>query len=149
MSDKPLDLQHLILNQCRRAGASVSLYLVKGVRLQGTIAGFDPFVLTLRREGEDQLVYKHAIATLAVRMELDPELTNSFATAAGNPGEGLQQGFLDRLAGKTVDTFLVNGVRLSGTLLGHDRFTVLIEGPNSSLQLLYKHALSSIAGGGR
>ena len=43
MSDKLLDLQNIILNHCRREGAPVSIYLLKGVRLQGTIGGFDPY----------------------------------------------------------------------------------------------------------
>jgi host factor-I protein len=145
MSDKPLDLQNLVLNQCRRSGVSVSLYLLKGVRLQGTIGGFDSFVLTLRREGEEQLVYKHGLATLAARVDLD----RGEVSKASGGGEGLQHSILEKHMGKAIDAFLVNGVRLTGMLVGHDRFTVLIEGPNKSLQLVYKHALSSIAGAGR
>ncbi|HWV02318.1 MAG TPA: RNA chaperone Hfq, partial [Devosia sp.] len=42
----------------------VTIYLLKGVKLQGVITWFDAFSLLLRREGASQLVYKHAISTI-------------------------------------------------------------------------------------
>jgi host factor-I protein len=42
----------------------MTLFLVNGVMLQGTVSGFDQFSLTLERGGQLQLVYKHAISTL-------------------------------------------------------------------------------------
>jgi host factor-I protein len=42
----------------------MTLFLVNGVMLQGSITGFDQFSLVLERGGQIQLVYKHAISTL-------------------------------------------------------------------------------------
>ena len=144
MADKFIDFQNILLNHCRREGLSLSVYLLKGVRLQGVISGFDPFVLTLKRDGAEQLVYKHGVATISARIPIE---TLDLAGVAG--GEGLQQTYLDRAIGSDVEAFLVNGVRLGGRLVAHDRFTLLIEGPNETAQLIYKHALSSISGAGR
>ena len=40
------------------------MFLVNGVMLQGEVAAFDLFCLLLRRDGQSQLVYKHAISTI-------------------------------------------------------------------------------------
>ncbi|MGB7405339.1 MAG: RNA chaperone Hfq [Pacificimonas sp.] len=42
----------------------VTMFLMNGVKLQGTITWFDNFCVLLRREGQSQLVYKHAISTI-------------------------------------------------------------------------------------
>lgn len=139
-TDKALDLQNILLNHCRQEGAAVNVFLIKGVRLQGAVSGFDPFVLTLRRDGRDQLVYKHGIATLSMALgdEVIPELASG--------GEGLQQAYLDRLSGAQTEVFLMSGVRLSGRLIAHDRYTLALRTPDGALQLVYKHALSSLSG---
>ncbi|MBW0145117.1 RNA chaperone Hfq [Sphingomicrobium sp. B8] len=122
---------------------AVSIYLLKGVRLQGTIGGFDPYVMTLKRDGQEQLIYKHGIATLTAR--IDAELLDG----SGASGEGMQQAFLDRAVGQAVDAFLLSGVRLNGKLVAHDRYTVILDGGDGELQLIYKHALSSLSGARR
>ena len=64
MADKPLSLQDHFLNSIRRAKSPVTIFLVKGVKLQGVITWFDAFSLLLRRDGASQLVYKHSISTI-------------------------------------------------------------------------------------
>ena len=64
MSDKSQNLQDLFLNALRRSKTPVTMFLVKGVKLQGIITWFDNFSLLLRRDGQSQLVYKHAISTI-------------------------------------------------------------------------------------
>jgi host factor-I protein len=41
----------------------VSIYLVNGIKLQGTVESFDQFVVLLRNT-VSQMVYKHAISTI-------------------------------------------------------------------------------------
>ncbi len=48
----------------RKSREPVTMFLVNGVMLQGEIAAFDLFCLLLRRDGQSQLVYKHAISTV-------------------------------------------------------------------------------------
>ena len=57
-------LQDLFLAASARDQERMTLFLVNGVMLQGTVTGFDQFSLTLERGGQVQLVYKHAISTL-------------------------------------------------------------------------------------
>lgn len=64
MADKSLSLQDHFLNSIRRSKVPVTIFLVKGVKLQGIVTWFDPFSLLLRRDGNAQLVYKHAISTI-------------------------------------------------------------------------------------
>ena len=59
MADKSLSLQDHFLNSIRRSKSAVTIFLVKGVKLQGVVTWFDAFSLLLRRDGASQLVYKH------------------------------------------------------------------------------------------
>lgn len=64
MSEKSQNLQDVFLNNARKQKVAVTVFLVNGVKLQGNITWFDNFSLLLRREGNVQLVYKHAISTI-------------------------------------------------------------------------------------
>ena len=57
-------MQDLFLNVLRKDKAPVTVFLVNGIKLQGIITGFDNFSLTLKRDAQVQLVYKHAISTV-------------------------------------------------------------------------------------
>ena len=60
---KSQSLQDPFLNALRRERVPVSVYLVNGIKLQGTIESFDQFVVLLRNT-VSQMVYKHAISTV-------------------------------------------------------------------------------------
>lgn len=64
MSDKSHNLQDVFLNTVRKSKTPVTVFLVNGVKLQGVITWFDNFCVLLRRDGQAQLVYKHAISTV-------------------------------------------------------------------------------------
>jgi host factor-I protein len=64
MADKANNLQDIFLNTLRKSKTPVTMFLVKGVKLQGIITWFDNFSVLLRRDGHSQLVYKHAISTI-------------------------------------------------------------------------------------
>ncbi|MFC3051057.1 RNA chaperone Hfq [Kordiimonas pumila] len=64
MSDKNQNLQDVFLNAVRKTKTPVTVFLVNGVKLQGVITWFDNFCVLLRRDGQSQLVYKHAISTV-------------------------------------------------------------------------------------
>ena len=64
MPDKVNNLQDMFLNSLRRSKTPVTMFLVKGVKLQGIITWFDNFSVLLRRDAHSQLVYKHAISTV-------------------------------------------------------------------------------------
>lgn len=56
-------LQDLFLNQVRKEKIPVTVYLVNGVKLMGTIKGFDNFAILIKQDTQ-QLIYKHAISTI-------------------------------------------------------------------------------------
>ena len=63
-AEKSQNVQDVFLNTLRKEKVPVTVFLVSGVKLQGTISGFDNFCLVLRRAPQVQLVYKHSIATI-------------------------------------------------------------------------------------
>ena len=62
--DKKQNLQDTFLNSVRKAKTPLTIFLVNGVKLQGVVTWFDNFCVLLRRDGQSQLVYKHAISTI-------------------------------------------------------------------------------------
>lgn len=63
---KSINLQDMFLNQVRKEGISVTIYLLGGIQLKGNVKGFDAFTVMLESNGKPtQLVYKHAIASIA------------------------------------------------------------------------------------
>jgi host factor-I protein len=148
MADKSLSLQDQFLNTIRRSKAPVTIFLVKGVKLQGVVTWFDPFSLLLRRDGNAQLVYKHAISTI---MPAHPPEDLPLATA-GEGGNGkkamLQDLFLQAASREhePMTVFLVNGVMLQGAVAGYDQFSLVLE-RGGQVQLVYKHAISTMQPG--
>ena len=63
-NDKKQNLQDAFLNAVRRTKTPLTIFLVNGVKLQGVVSWFDNFCVLLRRDGQAQLVYKHAISTI-------------------------------------------------------------------------------------
>ena len=62
--EKKQNLQDTFLNSVRRSKTPLTIFLVNGVKLQGVVSWFDNFCVLLRRDGQSQLVYKHAISTI-------------------------------------------------------------------------------------
>ena len=69
---KPENLQDRFLNQARKDRTPLTLFLINGFQLRGTIVSFDQFAVLILSEGKQNLIYKHAISTIqpaeAVRM---------------------------------------------------------------------------------
>ena len=146
MAARSLSLQDHFLNSVRRVHAPVTIFLVKGVKLQGVVTWFDSFSLLLRREGTSQLVYKHSISTI-----MPAERPGDFVSSMPehDAGQGakapLQDLFLAAAArdAARITLFLVNGVMLQGTVTAFDQFCLLLE-RGGQIQLVYKHALSTL-----
>ena len=60
----PHALQDTFLEHVRKHDVPVTVFLANGIRLQGTVAGFDSYALLLVRDRQSQLIYKHAISTI-------------------------------------------------------------------------------------
>jgi host factor-I protein len=62
---KSINLQDMFLNQVRKEGIGVTVYLTNSVQLRGQVRGFDAFTVLLDAPGKPtQLVYKHAVASI-------------------------------------------------------------------------------------
>ena len=137
------NLQDAFLNMLRKNKTPVTMFLVKGVKLQGIVTWFDNFSILLRRDGQSQLVYKHAISTIMPGQSVD---ASQFANRAGSKKQRLLQDvFLSRVSESHVEVtmFLVNGVMLQGRIAAYDLFCMLLE-RDGAVQLAYKHAVSTI-----
>jgi host factor-I protein len=143
MAAKTLSLQDHFLNSVRRAKIPVTIFLVKGVKLQGVITWFDAFSLLLRREGATQLVYKHSISTI-MPPEVPADFTATVAKVDG-PKATLQDLFLSAAARdhERMTLVLVNGVMLQGAVTGFDQFSLVLK-RGGQIQLVYKHAISTL-----
>ncbi|RAK23469.1 RNA-binding protein Hfq [Anoxybacillus vitaminiphilus] len=60
-----INIQDQFLNQLRKDGTQVTVFLLNGYQLRGFIKGFDNFTVLLEVDGKQQLIYKHAISTFA------------------------------------------------------------------------------------
>ena len=147
MADKVNNLQDMFLNTLRRSKTPVTMFLVKGVKLQGIITWFDNFSVLLRREGQAQLIYKHAISTIMPAQPVDlAEIETAFNEQLEKKKASLlQEVFLTavRRSGDPVTMFLVNGVMLQGEIAAFDLFCMLLQRDGLS-QLVYKHAVSTV-----
>ena len=81
---KGQSLQDPFLNALRRERVPVSIYLVNGIKLQGTVESFDQFVVLLRNQ-VSQMVYKHAISTVVPARNVRVAGVDAIEDAAAEP----------------------------------------------------------------
>ncbi len=63
--NRNLNLQDVFLNQARKEKTPVTMFLMNGYQFKGIVKGFDSYVVILDCEGKQNVVYKHAISTIA------------------------------------------------------------------------------------
>ena len=68
---KTNNLQEIFLTQLRRERRPVTMFLMNGFQMRGTITGYDAFMVVLEGEGRQQVVYKHAISTIVPARTVD------------------------------------------------------------------------------
>jgi host factor-I protein len=145
MPEKANNLQDIFLNSVRKTKTPVTMFLVKGVKLQGIITWFDNFSVLLRRDGQSQLIYKHAISTIMPAQSIDIDAMKGVAGENGRKQKSLQDVFLSAVerTHNPVTMFLVNGVMLQGEVATYDLFCLLLQ-RDGFTQLVYKHAISTV-----
>lgn len=74
---KSVNLQDMYLNQLRKNSVFVTVFLLNGFQLKGTIKSFDNFTILLEADGKQNLIFKHAISTFspskAIELDSDEE----------------------------------------------------------------------------
>ena len=68
---KITNLQDVFLTKARRQGMPLTVFLVNGFQMRGTVKGFDNFIVILESDGRQQMIYKHAISTIAPAQNID------------------------------------------------------------------------------
>jgi host factor-I protein len=65
MMNKPvINLQDGFLNQVRKEGIAVTIFLINGFQVRGLVKGFDNFTIILDSDGKQEMIYKHAVSTI-------------------------------------------------------------------------------------
>jgi len=62
--NKTQNLQDIFLNHARKTKVQLTVFLVNGFQLRGTVTGFDNYTVVLDSDGKQDLIYKHAISTI-------------------------------------------------------------------------------------
>jgi len=100
MENKPAaqNIQDTFLNTARKERSSITIYLMSGVKLTGRIRSFDKYSVVLETNNQEQLIFKHAISTVAVgkahaysekpRVVPSPTTNDSGETPAASGTEG-------------------------------------------------------------
>jgi len=87
MEKQPQNIQDGFLNSARKEKTLVTVYLLSGVKLSGRIRSFDKYSLILESNHQEQMVFKHAIATVVLpRAAGVPPVPATPATAAAAEG---------------------------------------------------------------
>ena len=68
------NLQDIFLTKARKQGVPLTVFLVNGFQMRGSVTGFDSFTVVLLSEGRQQMIYKHAISTVAPARPVSLEL---------------------------------------------------------------------------
>ncbi len=68
---KQPNIQDAFLASARRTAVRVTLFLMNGYQLRGVITAFDPYVVVVNSDGKQQIIYKHAISTIAPERNLE------------------------------------------------------------------------------
>ncbi|MBV9622408.1 MAG: RNA chaperone Hfq [Acidobacteria bacterium] len=99
MENKPpaQNIQDNFLNTARKERSSITIYLMSGVKLTGRIRSFDKYSVVLETNNQEQLIFKHAISTVAVgrahgadkpRVVTSPAVVESSSPPAASGTEG-------------------------------------------------------------
>ena len=77
MAVKLTNIQDVFLNQARKENVPITVHLVNGFQIKGTVRGFDNFTVIIEGMGKQQMIYKHAISTITpakpIQVSLEPQ----------------------------------------------------------------------------
>lgn len=79
---KTLNLQDIFLNQARKSGMALTVFLMNGFQFRGVVTGFDNFTVIVDSDGKQQLIYKHAISTIVPAKPVQFTQEDSLQSAA-------------------------------------------------------------------
>lgn len=75
MSKGPINLQDNFLNTLRKENIFITIFLVNGYQIRGTVKSFDNFTILMEVDGKQQMIYKHAVSTIIPAKNISVEDT--------------------------------------------------------------------------
>ena len=88
-SNKPAqNIQDSFLNTARKERTNCTIYLLSGVKLTGRIRSFDKYAVVLEANGQEQLIFKHAISTVVTQKSSHSYASSPAASATSSAGAG-------------------------------------------------------------
>jgi host factor-I protein len=87
MENKPAqNIQDTFLNTARKERTNITIYLLSGVKLTGRIRSFDKYSVVLESNNQEQLIFKHAISTVAMGRTSHAQMERpAVATSSASP----------------------------------------------------------------
>jgi host factor-I protein len=86
MENKPAqNIQDSFLNTARKEKTNITIYLLSGVKLTGRIRSFDKYSVVLETNNQEQLIFKHAISTVAMGRAMHAHENRPVAVASSAP----------------------------------------------------------------
>jgi host factor-I protein len=82
------NIQDSFLNTARKERLSITIYLLSGVKLTGRIRSFDKYSVVLEANGQEQLIFKHAISTVVMGRTISHGAHVAHSEAKAGPGSG-------------------------------------------------------------
>jgi host factor-I protein len=102
MENKPAqNIQDTFLNTARKERSNITIYLLSGVKLTGRIRSFDKYSVVLETNNQEQLIFKHAISTVAMGKALHShgERSTVLPAPAVTPTAGAEPAVMSRPTG--------------------------------------------------
>ena len=148
MKQNPQLLQDPFLQQLFEQEIEVNIYLSRGIKLEGLIAGFDPYVVMLAYEGVTQMVYKSQISTVVPVGRFSFKFPDGEAAITSRKGflPLLQEPFLSQAMKEriVVAINLNNGVRKYRQLVSYDQYVVIVyDRQSQTTEMIYKSAIAT------
>jgi host factor-I protein len=100
MENKPAqNIQDTFLNTARKERSNITIYLLSGVKLTGRIRSFDKYSVVLETNNQEQLIFKHAISTVAMGKALHGERPTVLPAPAVTPSASPEAAAMPRPSG--------------------------------------------------
>jgi len=70
-SSSSINIQDPFFYQLRKDAQMIHVFLISGKRLAGILRRFDRFAIVIENQGQEQLIFKHAIASISPAVKQD------------------------------------------------------------------------------
>lgn len=135
-----MNLQDRLYAALKEDRIKTKVFLTNGFQMDGIIKEVDNFTILVLKDGQERMIYKHAISTIEPTKKID-NTTNRRQSSNTNLQERLYTSLKEGEIKAKI--YLTNGFQLDGIIKDFDNFTILIL-KDGREDMIYKHAISTI-----